>query len=171
MKIFNLFFNLRNPYAKIKKSGIHNNGVFAKTEIKKETKIIEYVGKKVSKSKSTEIYEKSLERHKKNQKKGSVYIFELNKKHDVDGNVFWNPARYINHSCSPNCETEITKGHIWIVAVKNIKKGEEITYNYGYDVAEYEDHPCRCGSPKCVGYIVEQRQWPKLRKLLEKKKS
>jgi len=164
-------FRRFSPNIKIKKSGIHNKGAFAKKNLPKGTRIIEYVGNRITKVQAEKVYEKSLAHHLKNKKNGSVYIFELNKRYDLDGNVSWNPAKYINHSCSPNCETEIVKGHIWIVAVKDIKKGEEITYNYGYDVLEYEDHPCLCGSENCVGYIVEKRQWPKLRRLLEKKKS
>lgn len=154
-------------YVKVKKSNIHNKGVFAKRDIPKGTKVIEYVGRKITKPQADKIYEKSLEKHKKNNKKGSVYIFELNKKHDIDGDVPWNKAKYINHSCNPNCETEIIDNKIWIISIKDIKKGEEITYNYGYDVDNYKDHPCRCGSKRCVGYIVDEEQWPKLKKKLK----
>jgi len=159
-----------SKYIKVKKSGIHNKGVFAKRDIPKNTKVIEYVGRKVTKKEADKIYEKSLANHQKNNRKGSVYLFELNRKYDIDGDVFWNPAKYINHSCDPNCETEIEDDRIWIVSKRNIKKGEEIAYNYGYDIENYKDHPCNCGSERCIGYIVEKKQWPKLRKLLKKEK-
>ena len=96
-------------------------------------------------------------------KQGLVYIFELNKRYDIDGNVSYNTAKYINHSCAPNCEPEIIRGHIWIIALRNIMKGEELTYNYGYGFEDYQDHECRCGSDNCIGYILGEEYWPKLR--------
>ena len=62
-----------------------------------------------------------------------MYIFELNSKYDIDGSYLYNKARYINHSCNPNCEVEISRGHIWIVSRKRIKKGQELSYDYGYE--------------------------------------
>lgn len=152
----------------VRNSKIHNKGVFAKKDIKKGTRVIEYVGEKITKAESQRRAERQLESSKNHTVDGGVYIFELNKKHDIDGKVSWNPAQFINHSCNPNCETEIIRGHIWIVATKDIKKGEEITYNYGYDFENYDEHPCKCGSKNCVGYIVAEDQWKKLRKKLEK---
>jgi len=152
----------------VRTSKIHNKGVFAKKDIPKKTKIIEYVGDKVTKEESDRIWEKHLDRAEKNKKNGVVYIFELNKKCDIDGNVPYNTARYINHSCDPNCETDILKGKIWIISIRNIKKGEELTYNYGYDFDEWKDHRCKCGSKNCVGYILDEKHWPKLKKALKK---
>ena len=63
-----------------------------------------------------------------------VYVFELNKKYDIDGGVARNYARFINHSCDPNCEVEITNNEIWISSIKRIKKYTELTYNYGYPI-------------------------------------
>ena len=104
-------------------------------------------------------------------KNGMVYVFELNKKYDIDGGVARNYARFINHSCDPNCEVEITDNHIWISSIKRIKKGSELTYNYGYSFdTDYEEHICKCGSKKCVGYILSDDDWPKLKKNLKKKK-
>ena len=149
----------------IKKSGIHNKGVFAKKDIKKGTEVIEYTGRKITKRESDKIAEKQIERSKKDKSKGAVYIFELNKKYDIDGNISGNPAKFINHSCDPNAETQIEdKKKIWVVATKDIKKGEEITYNYGYDIDNFEEHLCKCGSKNCVGYILDKKQWKKLKK-------
>jgi len=99
----------------------------------------------------------------------AVYIFTLDKKWDIDGNVAWNDARLINHSCEPNCEAWIEEDQIFIYSIKSIQKGEELTFDYGFDIECYEDHPCRCGKDGCVGYIVSQEQWPQLKEKLEKK--
>ena len=82
---------------------------------------------------------------------------------DIDGSAGWNPARYLNHSCSPNCDAELINGHIWIVAQRDIACGEELTFNYGYDWEDYREHPCRCGAPGCVGYIIAEEFFPNLR--------
>ncbi len=86
----------------------------------------------------------------------------MNKKFDIDGNVSWNPARLINHSCDPNCETEGDDDHIWIEAMRDIKKGEELSYDYCFDVDDYEEHPCKCGSKNCCGFIVDEKKRGKL---------
>ena len=65
----------------------------------------------------------------------------------------------------------IIKGKIWINAIKDIKQGEELTYDYGYDMGSFEDHPCRCGSKNCVGFIVRSNlRWRVLKKIQNKKK-
>ena len=93
------------------------------------------------------------------------YVFELNQRYDIDGGVAYNHARLINHSCNPNCEVEIINNEIWISAIKNIKKNNELSYNYGYSYdTDYVDHICKCGSSKCVGYILDEDHWPKLKK-------
>ena len=158
-----------SKYITVKKSKIHSTGVYAKTNIRKGTKIIEYVGKIVSKKESEKIAHERLKKYKNNKdEEAAVYLFELDEKHDIDGDVPWNTAKYINHSCDPNAETQNINGHIWIIAIKNIKKGEEITYDYGYDLEDFHEHPCWCGSKNCVGYIVGQEHIPKLKKILSK---
>ena len=94
-----------------------------------------------------------------------VYVFELNSRFDIDGNYKYNNARYINHSCDPNCEVEIINNKIWIVSIKNIKKGEELSYNYGYAYdTDYIEHKCRCKSKNCVGFILAKEHWRKIKK-------
>ena len=158
-----------NPWVKRFRSPIHNNGLFAAKTIPEGTQVIEYVGEKITKKES---YRRAVERVDLAQRTGAaaVFIFELSSKHDVDGSVRWNPARMINHSCEPNCETKIIKGHIWIVALREIEPGEELSYDYGYDIEHWEEHPCRCGHPSCVGYIVRQDQRKKLKRLLKKQR-
>lgn len=159
-----------NPYIKVKKSKIHNVGVYAKKDIKKNTKIIEYLGKKITHDEYDKLYEKMLDEYKKNpNKKAAVYTFTLDDDYVLDGGVWWNLAKYFNHSCNPNCEAFSDEdGTIEVYAKRDIKKGEELLYNYGYDIENYEDHPCHCGSKDCVGYIVDEEQWPQLKKILSK---
>ncbi len=157
-----------SPYVLKRRSGVHGWGIFAKKDIPKGTRIIEYVGEKISKTEAERRGPELIDQAQEDKEMGAVYLFVLNKKYDVDGNVPYNTAKYINHSCDPNCETDIIRGHIWIIALRDIKKGEELNYNYGYDLDEYEKHPCLCRTTKCVGYIAEEAQWPKLKKMLEK---
>ena len=128
-----------------KGSPIHGLGGFAKTAIRQGTRIVEYVGERISKR-------ESLRRCEQN----NAFIFSLTEEQDLDGNVAWNPARFLNHSCAPNSEAEKDGDRIWIIASRDIQAGEEITFNYGYDLEDYRDYPCRCGSPNCVGYIVAE---------------
>lgn len=149
---------------KVKKSKIHGKGIFAKQDIRKGETIIEYKGKKITKKESEIISLKTEEKAKSNHNLGAVYIFELNRKYDLDGNIPNNPAKYINHSCNPNAETEQDENdRIWIVALRNIKKDEEISYNYGYDFENYKENKCICGSKNCIGFIVAKKYWKKIK--------
>ena len=138
---------------KIKKSKIDNRGLYAATNIKKNTKIIEYKGKIIT--------VKETETNPKFDNNKAIYLFNLNKKYDLDGDFKYNTARLINHSCDPNCEVDGVGLKLWIYAVKDIKKNEELTYDYGFSFdKDYKDFPCRCGAKKCVGFIVNsQSRW------------
>ena len=107
---------------KVKKSKIHALGVFATEKIEKNTKIIQYIGDKISKAEGDRRSEKRLKKYLHSKSTGSVYIFELNKRYDIDGAKSYNKARFINHSCNPNCEVDIIKGQIWISSIKQIQK-------------------------------------------------
>ena len=154
----------KSPYILVKKSKIHSRGVFARRDIPKGARVIEYVGRKVTKAESDRLADIPLARNQKNKNYGAVYIFQLNKRHDIDGNVPYNTARFINHSCEPNCEAEIIRGKIWILALRDIKEGDEITYNYNYDIEDYEEHRCFCGTSRCVGYILDEDYWSRVKK-------
>jgi uncharacterized protein len=153
-----------SPWFLVRHSLIHGEGVFAARDIPRGTRVIEYVGERISKSEAQRRSERQVE-HSKLGGAGAVYIFEATTRHDIDGNVPWNPARLINHSCEPNCQAENVRGRIWIKARKHIRAGDELSYDYGYDPEHYEEHPCRCGSSTCVGYIVgrqyRKRLFPK----------
>ena len=147
-----------------KTSSVHGSGLFASQNIKRGNKIIEYVGDKVTKKEGDKRADQQINKAKKNKNNGMVYVFELNQRYDIDGGAKYNQARLINHSCNPNCEVEIDNNRIWILAIKNIKKNTELSYNYGYSYdTDYVDHICKCGSKKCVGYILDKDQWPKLK--------
>lgn len=154
-------------YWTVRSSSIHNRGIFARCDVPYDVPIIEYVGEKITKAESLRRGEALVEKSKKTGG-AAVYVFTLNQKYDIDGAKGRNPARYINHSCAPNCEAYIIRGRIWIYSLREIKAGEELTYNYGFDVDTWDEHPCRCGSDRCVGFIVEEKQWPKLLRKMEK---
>ena len=162
---------ITSPHIRIRNSHIHSTGIFAKKDIPKGTRVIEYVGEKIGKAESDRRAHLPLNKNKENSEYGAVYIFNLNKRHDIDGNVAYNIARFINHSCDPNCETEIIRGRIWIIALRDIKKDEELAYNYNYDFEDYEDHECQCGSNRCVGYILDEDHWPHLKRKESLKKN
>ena len=148
---------------KIKKSSIDNRGLYASRDIKDRTKIIEYKGKVVTK--------KEAEDNPKFDNEKAIYLFNINKKYDLDGDFKYNTARLINHSCDPNCEVFGTGLKVWVYAIRDIKKGEELSYDYGFGFdKDFKDFPCKCGSKKCVGYIVREESRWRLKKFKETKK-
>ena len=140
---------------RIKKSNIDKKGrgLYAARDIKEGEKIIDYVGKIITK--------KQTEESEKFDNAKPIYLFNLNKKYDLDGDVSWNTARLINHSCSNNCDYNGTGLKLWVIAIKDIKKGDELTcdYGFGYD-DDYKQFPCKCRSKNCCGYIVRaESRW------------
>ena len=158
-----------SPHIIKRRSSIHGYGIYARRDIAKGTRVIEYVGERVTHKESEKRADRDMFAAAENDDHGAVYIFVLNKRYDIDGNVPYNTAKYINHSCDPNCETEIIRGKIWVIALRDIKKGEELSYNYGYDLDDWEKHPCRCMTSRCMGYIASEELWPKLSKKIAKK--
>lgn len=167
-----------NDSLEVRASALHGRGVFARARIPSGTRLLEYTGEHISK-------EESLRRCLA----GNVFIIGLDDEWDIDGAVGENPARFVNHSCEPNCEAVIeedialevedetpanagqlrptgiaSQSRIFIEAIREIAPGEELTFNYGYDLADYREHPCRCGAPSCVGYMVAEEFFPKLRR-------
>lgn len=139
---------------KIKKSNIDKKGLYAKQNIKAGKKIIEYIGKLITK--------KQTEKNPKFNNDKDIYLFNINDKFDLDGDYNWNPARLINHSCNPNCEVEGKGVRLWIIALRDIKKGEELSYDYGFSYCKEDlnNFICKCGEKNCCGYIVrEESRW------------
>ena len=134
---------------KIKRSKIDKKGLYANCNISKGTRIIEYKGKVITRKKAEE--DPKFDNGK------AIYLFNLNKRFDLDGDFKFNIARLINHSCEPNCEVAGSGLKVWIYAIKDIKKNEELSYDYGFSYdKDYKKFPCRCGSKNCVGYIVRE---------------
>lgn len=148
-----------NEWLLVGASGIHGTGGFALTRIPAETHIVEYVGERVDKEASALRCED-----------GNPYIFTINEEWDIDGAVDWNPARFLNHSCNPNCEAQQDEDRIWIVALRDIEPGEELTFNYGYDLASWREYPCCCGAARCRGFIVAEEHWEEVARILAAEK-
>ena len=112
-------------------------GLFATEKITKGSFVIEYTGEKITTAQANE--------------RGGKYLFTLNSRFTIDGKGRENTARYLNHSCHPNCEARIERGHINIYAIRQILPGQELTYDYGEEYVEQyiAPHGCRCR--KCRG--------------------
>lgn len=157
-----------NAFCEARTSAIHGQGLFATRRMRKGMRVIEYLGERIDKEESNR---RGLELFEQAKETGgaSVYIFDVNEDWDLDGDKPYNPARLINHSCEPNCEMVNEDDRLYLYALRDIEKGEELSFDYGYDIEHYMDHPCRCGTPSCVGYIVNSAQRPKLRRMLKRK--
>jgi len=131
-----------NPVYQIGPSSIHGVGLFARRDISEGQSIVEYSGERISKAESI-----------RRCSEGNAFIFYLDEQFDLDGNIESNPARFLNHSCSPNCAVE-KEGRLVVVAQRTIAAGEELTFNYGYDLTDYREHPCNCGADACIGYLL-----------------
>ena len=128
-----------------RQSTIDGTGLFAIQAIPSGTRISRYVGERIDKAEANRRCEA-----------GNHFIFTLDDQWDIDGNVPDNLVRFANHSCAPNSESLVEGDEVWVIAIRDIAAGEEITYNYGYDLEEYRAYACRCGSVNCVGYIVAE---------------
>lgn len=159
------------PLYEIRTSPIHGRGLYATQFIEKDTWIVQYVGDKIDKEESERRSNDLLEKAKLDGS-ARVYMFILNDDWDIDGHIETNDARLVNHSCDPNVEAQIWEDkEIWFVAMRDIQPGEELFYNYGFEVDTYEDHPCCCGTDRCVGYIVDEKYWPQLKRKIAGKKA
>jgi SET domain-containing protein len=147
-----------NEWLELRGSPIHGLGAFARVDIPERTRVIEYAGEKISNAEADRRYDDAaMRRH-------HTFLFILNDRTCLDAAYEGNEARFINHSCDPNCEAVIERGHIWIDAVKAIPAGTELVYDYQYeDDAEYTEedlrfYACKCGAPNCRGTIVKTRR-------------
>ena len=143
-----------NPYFELRTSSIQGTGAFATRTIKKGARIIEYLGQRISWRTADKRYDDDkMGRH-------HTFLFTVDDKTVIDAAVNGNDARFLNHSCDPNCEAINDRKRIFIDAKKTIPAGTELVYDYQYErsddhTAEDEAfYKCRCGSPKCRGTIL-----------------
>jgi SET domain-containing protein len=122
-----------------RRSKIHRWGVFSTTSIPKNKRIVHYAGEKISN-------QESLKRESRYIRGGHIWCFKLTNRTVIDAGVGGNVARFINHSCKPNCYIDIKAGVIWIRAARAIRRGEELTYDYNTDGEGLIQ--CRC-RPDC----------------------
>jgi hypothetical protein len=147
--------NKRKCYT-VRDSGIHGRGVFAKEKIRKGKAIVEYKGQRTS-------YDKAVTRPDSDPRDSAhTFLFELDDGRVIDAGVRGNAARWINHSCDPNCVTfEDEDGRVFIEAKRKIRRGEELCYDYRLNVEgrltkrERAEYACRCGSAKCRGSLLD----------------
>ena len=140
----------------VRRSGIHGNGVYAAKSIPKGTRIVEYLGERISHKQADDRYEA------KGQDDGHTFLFVVNSRVVIDAGVDGNDARFINHSCDPNCDTVIEGGRVFIESLRDIESGEELGYEYGLtwestdDEEELKNYTCRCGARRCRGTMLAE---------------
>ena len=155
-----------HPLYIVRRSSVHGYGAFATRDVKKGETLDEYLGDRITHAQADKRYED----HDEND--NHTFLFIVDKKTVIDAGIGGNDARFINHKCDPNCESEIKKGRVFIVATRKIAKGEELGYDY--QIGREKDDPenvdevyaCRCGSPKCRGTML----WPAKRPAPKKPK-
>ena len=137
--------------------------MYARVAIPAGYVIVEYRGERITKAESARRETARVERIRRGRD-GATYVFRLNQRHDLDARRHGNISRFINHSCDPNCRAHKERGRIWIIALRDIARGEEITFDYGFQFRHWAENPCRCGAAQCPGYIVAESQRWRLRK-------
>ncbi len=148
----------RGPKVVARKSKVHGRGVFARLPIAKGERIIEYRGRRITWAQADRWYPDD------DSKPSHTFLFTLDENYVIDGNRNGNVARWINHSCRPNCESDIVDGHIWIEALRDIKPGEELYYDYNitleepHTAAEKRRWPCWCGNRNCRGTLLGKKR-------------
>jgi hypothetical protein len=149
----------------LRRSPIHGNGVFALTDIPKGTELVEYRGRRMTHGQIDRLYADVPDN-------GHTFLFTLNDRYVIDANVGGNIARWINHSCKPNCQAVIEeseggdrrKDRVLIETIRPLHAGDELTYDYGIDVGERitprlkQLWACRCGAPRCIGTMLKPKR-------------
>ena len=151
-----------NPYFVLRRSAIQGRGAFAVRKLRKGTRLVEYTGERITDKEGDRRYDDDgMGRH-------HTFLFSLDDGTVVDAAVGGNEARFINHSCDPNCEAVIEHGRIWIDVLRTIHPGEELAYDYAYErTADHDEsdealYACRCGADNCRGTILAPKS-PKKR--------
>ena len=143
---------------KLINSRIHGTGVIAAKPIPAGQRIIEYTGERITNAEADRRYpfDESKPQH--------TFLFSVNSRTIIDAAYGGNVARFINHSCDPNCESVIERGHVYIHALRDIEPGEELAYDYWFVLDEPHSaankalYPCRCGSKNCRGTLLADKR-------------
>jgi SET domain-containing protein len=142
----------------IRDSPIHGSGAFATRRIPRGTRLVEYRGERLTPAEADARYP---------DVPGEVHhtcLFAIDDDIVIDAAVDGNEARFINHSCGPNCDAVIDDGRIWIETIRDIEPVEELAYDYAYELEERHTpaakrrYPCNCGSPRCRGTILAKKR-------------
>lgn len=154
----------RAPLIEVRHSPIHGFGVFALRRIRKGTKIVEYLGERISHAAADARHED------KREDDGHTFLFTVDSRTVIDGGAGGNEARYINHGCDPNCESALERRRVYVEAIRTIEPGEELCYDYQIQ-RDADDPPnvdevfaCRCGALGCRGSMLEPRKSPPKRR-------
>ena len=143
----------------VRRSGVHGKGVYALVDLAEGETLIEYTGEVIT-------WDEAQRRHPHDPADPNhTFYFHIDDGHVIDAKHGGNSSRWINHSCSPNCEAEETpEGRVFIRALRNIPAGEELFYDYGlvidepYTKALKAEYPCWCGSPQCRGTLLAPKR-------------
>ncbi|MDQ6886727.1 MAG: SET domain-containing protein-lysine N-methyltransferase [Gemmatimonadota bacterium] len=141
----------------MRRSPIQGRGVFATRRIPKGTRLIEYTGRRITPDQADDRYDDDLMEH------AHTFLFTVDDETVVDARFGGNAARWINHSCAPNCEAVIEDGRIFIETLRDIPRGAELLYDYQlqrsgrFQRAWLERYACRCGARRCRGIILERK--------------
>ncbi len=161
------------PLFKVKTSRIEGRGAFAARVIRKGTRIIEYLGERITSAEADARYDDA------NNLPHHTFLFALDNGTAIDASRDGNDARFLNHACEPNCEAVMVGDRIFIECIKTIRVGEELVYDYRYVVdADFDEadllamYPCRCGRPTCRGTIAvrQKKRTPRKRAAAAKKR-
>jgi SET domain-containing protein len=149
---------LAETHIRVRHSAIHGNGVFATRKIPVGARIIEYVGKRITEAQAEKRF--GLDPDNPHH----TFFFSLESGKLIDGGDQGNDARWINHACEPNCEAQEKKGRVYIHALRDISRGEELFYDYGLVIEEKmskalkEAYACRCGAAECRGTMLAPKK-------------
>jgi SET domain-containing protein len=142
----------------VRRSGVHGKGVYAVQPLAKGETVIEYIGEVIS-------WREALRRHPRDPKDPNhTFYFHIDDQHVIDAGVGGNAARWINHACKPNCEADEDEGRVFIKALRAIRPGEELFYDYGLSIDERytpkvkREYACRCGAPRCRGTMLAPKR-------------
>ena len=144
----------------VRPSPVHGFGGFALREIRAGTRIVEYVGERLTEAEVDARYADE------GPDPWHTFLFHVGGDAYIDASHQGNDSRFINHSCDPNCETEVIDGRVYITAIRDISPGAELTYDYALEIEDEPlpssetPYPCRCGSPRCRGTMLESTSEP-----------